>query len=69
MKCPLCGCETFYVKDPEDEYETYYFTCSDEGVKTFEENHPYPPELDTDTTVYCENCAWKGGLGQLGKNG
>ena len=25
MKCPQCGCEKFYVKDPDDEYETYEF--------------------------------------------
>ena len=23
MKCPVCGCEKFFVKDPDDEYESY----------------------------------------------
>ena len=27
MKCPLCGCKKFYLKDPDDEYETYGFDC------------------------------------------
>jgi len=25
MKCPFCGCQSFYLKDPDDEYETYEF--------------------------------------------
>ena len=35
MKCPVCGCIKFYVKDPVDEYETYEFECSD-GVICFD---------------------------------
>ncbi|MBU2488399.1 MAG: hypothetical protein KKA60_03315 [Proteobacteria bacterium] len=65
MKCPLCGCGSFYVKDPEDEYETYHFAWG-EGGPVYEEDYPCPPEMDATTTVHCENCAWKGGLGQLG---
>ena len=29
MKCPKCGCEKFYIKDPDDEYETYEFEGRD----------------------------------------
>ena len=25
MKCPMCGCQKFFVKDPEDEYEVFPF--------------------------------------------
>ena len=32
MKCPICGCEKFYLKDPDDEYETYEFELSDGEV-------------------------------------
>ena len=35
MKCPVCGCIKFYVKDPADEYETYEFECND-GVICFD---------------------------------
>jgi len=29
MKCPVCSCANFYIKDPEDEYETYEFELKD----------------------------------------
>jgi rRNA maturation protein Nop10 len=28
-KCPLCGSESFYVKDPGDPYEIYEFDLKD----------------------------------------
>ena len=28
MKCPTCGCERFYIKDSDDEYEIYEFTTA-----------------------------------------
>ena len=29
MECPLCRCEKFYLKDPDDPFETYEFTWRD----------------------------------------
>ena len=36
MKCPLCGCVSFYVKDPDDAYETYEFDWRDGRVRMIE---------------------------------
>ena len=33
MECPLCGCVGFYIKDPDDEYETYEFAWRDGNVE------------------------------------
>jgi len=32
MKCPFCGCQSFYLKDPDDEYETYEFDLEKDEV-------------------------------------
>jgi phage FluMu protein Com len=29
MKCPVCGSLNFFVKDPDDEYETFEFELKD----------------------------------------
>jgi len=61
IECPHCGCEEFYVKDPDDEYEIYEFSCPDgeivfstkcAGVET--------PEIQPQTETYCNRCAWHG---------
>jgi predicted nucleic acid-binding Zn ribbon protein len=26
-KCPVCNCEKFHVKNPDDEYDVYEFEC------------------------------------------
>ena len=61
MKCPLCGCEEFYVKDPDDEYELYEFTCKD-GAVVFQEgvDADGAPPVDDATETYCNRCAWHG---------
>jgi hypothetical protein len=42
MKCPLCGCKTFYLKDPDDEYETYEFELHDGKVA-------FGPDVDSES--------------------
>lgn len=61
MTCPLCGCERFYVKNPEDEYETFEFDVK-KGKVLFasEEAESDCPEIKEDTETYCDNCAWHG---------
>jgi hypothetical protein len=58
-KCPLCGSQRFFVKDPEDEYEIYEFDLN-EGEVIFEgETNDEPlPEVLEDTETYCNKCAW-----------
>lgn len=59
MKCPTCGSKTFYVKDPEDEYTVYVFTC-EAGEVCFDPSigDAAPPELSEDTETYCNQCSW-----------
>ena len=64
MKCPTCGCEEFYIKDPDDEYEIYEFTCEEGQVVFSEENDSEDvPEVRDDTEAFCNRCAWHGKFG------
>jgi hypothetical protein len=65
MACPFCGCEHFYVKNPDDEYDTCEFDFKDGEIVLTREADDFKPEF-TDTTVsYCNNCAWHGKLEEL----
>ena len=51
MACPLCGCEQFYVKNPDDEYENCEFDLKNGQVLfASEEDESWRPEL-TEATV------------------
>ncbi len=67
-KCPVCGCEEFYVKDPDDEYETYEFTCKD-GKVCFDPDvdESDAPEMDENVETYCNRCSWHDKLGAIKK--
>ena len=70
MKCPLCGCAKFYVKDPEDEYGTYEFAWRDGNVEFDADVDPATcPELSDDTEVFCDQCSWHGGTKELNDAG
>ncbi len=58
-KCPLCGSLSFYVRDPEDEYEIYEFDLN-EGKVVFdpETTEEGVPEIVEETETYCNKCAW-----------
>ena len=59
MKCPVCGSLNFFVKDPDDEYETYGFELKDDGVVfNPEDADAEHPDLKADTEVFCEKCSW-----------
>ncbi len=61
MKCPLCGCVSFYVKDPDDAYETYEFDWRDGNVEFSADVDPAVcPEIGDDTEVFCDQCSWHG---------
>ena len=59
MKCPVCGSLNFFVKDPDDKYETHEFELKGQDVVfnsgAAEFHHP---DLKADTEVFCEKCAW-----------
>lgn len=65
-KCPVCGCETFYVKNPEDEYDLYEFQCRD-GSICFDSDVDASgaPSIDNGTETFCNACNWHGGFGTL----
>jgi hypothetical protein len=67
-QCPFCGCKSFYVKDPDDEYETYEFEMETGGPRfTSDAPEDERPELVQDTHCYCNQCAWHGPLQELEK--
>jgi hypothetical protein len=70
MRCPVCGCVKFYVKDPVDEYETHGFKCPD-GVICFDSHgsDSQPPEMNEETETYCNQCAWHDKFKTLTKKG
>ena len=61
MKCPTCGCERFYVKDVNDEYEIFEFTVS-KGQIEFDENLDTQnlPKVTNEIETFCDKCAWHG---------
>ncbi len=67
MKCPTCGCEKFYVKDADDEYEIYTFTTQG-GTVSFDSNldSDSRPEVTGESETFCDRCAWHGKLQSLG---
>jgi len=64
MKCPVCGCQNFYVKDPDDEYETYA-CCVSEGAVCFSQPDNEMPAVDEKTRIFCDTCAWHGCLDDI----
>ena len=68
MECPFCGCKNFYVKDPDDEYETYEFELKeDEAVFSAEVEASEAPDIVEVTETYCNKCAWHGKFKELKK--
>lgn len=58
-KCPDCGAQSFYVKDPEDQYNISEFSL-EKGVieyvgESTDEDHI--PVLE-ETEIFCDKCAW-----------
>jgi hypothetical protein len=67
LKCPLCGSNSFYTKDPIDPYEIYEFELT-EGKIVFnlEVDESDMPTVDEETETYCNRCAWHDKLKALG---
>lgn len=59
MKCPDCGAQSFYVKDPDDQYELFEFDLKNgEIVGTGDEAASTDLEVSEETETYCDRCAW-----------
>ncbi len=66
MKCPRCGCERFYIKDPYDEYEIFEFDAGEDKVVFDRDyNESDPPELEAGTQTFCAMCSWHDKFGVL----
>jgi hypothetical protein len=68
MKCPLCGSLKFFVKDPDDDYETFEFELKDDGVVfTPDAAESDSPEVKNDTEIFCDKCSWHDKFQELKK--
>jgi hypothetical protein len=68
MECPLCGCQEFYLKHPEDEFETFEFSVASGAVRfsTDAEVAGFP-EVREATETFCNRCSWHGPFQELKK--
>jgi hypothetical protein len=59
MKCPACGSESFYTKDPDDQYNIFEFSLK-EGRIIFnpEDTESTQPDIVEETETFCQRCAW-----------
>ena len=66
MSCPVCKSDQFYIKDLDDEYETYDFQLQD-GQVTFDEpnDENQTTGLKQDRRIFCQRCAWNGHLKEI----
>ena len=59
MKCPACGSQSFYTKDPEDQYNIFEFGLKDgEIIFHAEETKSNPLDVVEETETFCKRCAW-----------
>jgi hypothetical protein len=69
MECPVCGCQDFFVKDPEDEYETFEFSVAGGEVRFSADGEGQPAaDVRATTETFCNRCAWHGKFGELEKS-
>lgn len=59
MKCPDCGAQRFYIKDPEDQYNIREF-CLENGKVVYENTESETSHLQVleETETFCDQCAW-----------
>ena len=67
MKCPDCGAQRFYVKDPDDQYNIFEFFLQEDKV-VFAEEETDRPEVHEDTETFCDRCAWHDKFKRLKNN-
>jgi len=68
MKCPICGCQDFFVKDPDDEFETHGFNVVSGDVRFSADAEDAPaPVVQETTETFCNRCSWHGGFQELKK--
>lgn len=69
MECPLCGCQHFFIKNPDDEFETYEFSVASGQVRFGEDAEAASaPEVRGTTETFCNKCSWHGKFQDLKKS-
>jgi hypothetical protein len=64
----MCRSEHFYIKDPDDEYNYFKFSCTESEIKFEDEVEASEiPEVQDETETYCIQCAWHGNFDVLKK--
>lgn len=59
MKCPDCGTDCFYVKDPEDQYNITEFSLVSGKIDYVDSGDEEERiEVAEDTEIFCDKCAW-----------
>lgn len=67
MECPLCGCQNFYIKNSDDEFETYEFSMAGGQIAFATTEAGAAPKVQGDTEAYCTRCSWHGRMDALKK--
>ena len=61
MACPLCKSQQFYIKNPEDSFETYDFELEDGRLRFDDpESAPTTDQIEKEEEIFCQRCAWHG---------
>jgi hypothetical protein len=64
--CPICRSRGFYLKDPDDEYETFEFDLKEDSPVFREDNRPtFASDTLGKEEIFCEQCAWHGKFAEL----
>lgn len=59
MKCPDCGSQSFYVKDPDDQYNIFEFVLKEGKIEfSHKESESTSIEIVEETETFCDQCAW-----------
>ena len=59
MKCPDCGAQRFYVKDPDDQYTISEFSLEKGEIEYLDSEEDMDHlEITEDTETFCDRCAW-----------
>jgi hypothetical protein len=66
MACPVCRCEKFYIKDPQDSFETREFEYKN-GLVSYADDAGDAVDLEVTPAceIFCQRCAWHGSLNQI----
>lgn len=62
-KCPVCGSVAFYVKDPEDEFETHEFTLAEGRAVCSDPSDA--PIVAAAAESRCGRCTWHGRIPEI----